>query len=91
MEEDVRHVISTAAVALVLYQYAKVIQDAQVLLDDVLFSGACIIRSQDVQLFGRLGYLEHELEQPHSGLSGRRGALQKLHRGITTEKCLVLV
>ena len=85
------HVVTTAAITLVLNQYAEVIQDTQVLLDDVLLGGACIIRSQDVKLFGRLRYFEHELEQPYRGLSSCRGTLQELHRRITTQERLVLI
>ena len=91
VEEDVGHVITTSAVTFVLHQYAEVIQDTQVLLDDVLLGGACIIRSQDMQLLWAFGYLKHELEQSYRGLSGCRGTLQELHRRITTQERLVLI
>ena len=86
-----RHVVTTAAITLVLNQHAEVIQDTQVLLDDIFLCSAGVIRCQDVKLFWRLSYLEHEFKQPHRGLSGRRGPLQKLHWGVATQECLVLI
>ena len=91
VEEDVGHVITTAAITLVLNQHTEVIQDTQVLLDDVLLGGACIIRSQDVQLLRAFSNLKHEFEQPNRGLAGSSGALQELHRRVTPKERLVLI
>ena len=73
MEQQVWHLIFPRSVALVLHQHAKVIQDTQILLDDVLLGGSGIVRGQDVQLLGRFSHLEHELEQSNRGLTGCRG------------------
>ena len=59
-----RNLIIFAAVPVVLRQYAKIIQNAQILVDDVLLCGPCILCSYNVQLLGALRTLKDELEEP---------------------------
>ena len=62
MVQDMRHVIASAAVAFVLHQHAKVIQNSQILLNDILLGGTGIIGGQNVQLLRGFRNFKHKFK-----------------------------
>ena len=89
VKQNMRDLIVLSTIAVILSQYTKIINNTQILVNDVLLCGTCILGSYDVQLFGRLCYLKHKFKQAYRCLSGGCSAFQKLHRGITAEESLV--
>ena len=73
MQDDVRYFVVLAAVAVVLCQYTKIIQNPKILVDDVLFGGSSILCGYDVQLLRALRTLKDELEEPNCRFSGSGG------------------
>ena len=62
VEQQMGHLVFAGTVAFIFHKNAKVIQDTQILVDDVLLGSTGIVGSQDMQLFGTFGHFKHKLK-----------------------------